>query len=168
MEYSDTITKLIEDKKIYYGENVKKLIETITRTGSNINLDDNRIFGMHIHAFCWAFFTGVNQNKSITPEKWLYTDTFSLGTYYRDGGGTVADAMLLIALGELKTENFEESFTSNSGIREILNIISSFAEGGAKHILEIRATPGTTTYLDSPYHFFDEIKKRGKIIEPEV
>ena len=68
----------------------------------------------------------------------------------------------MIALGELETDDFEKTYTSQSGLREILNIISSYAEGSAKYILEIRETDGKTNFLDSPFHFFDEINRRIK------
>lgn len=161
-KYTKTIFQMAEDKYINYDENVRRLIEVITRQQGNIDLDDRRVFGKHIHAFIWAFFTGVYEDKRITPEKWEYDQTFSLGTMHRDQAGLAADTMLLIGLGEIKVEDLDKTFTSNSGIRKLLNIISSFAEGGAKHILEIRETEGNETYLDSPYHFHDEIKARIK------
>jgi hypothetical protein len=161
-KYSNTLFQIIEDKKLHYGEDLRSLISTITRTSSSINTEDHRVFGKHIHAFCWAFFHGVYYKKKETPDNWSYTDTFSIGTFYRDQGSIVADAMVMIALGELESKDFEKTITTQSGIRNILNIISSYAEGGAKHIMEIRDTDSTSNYLDAPYHFFDEINNRIK------
>ena len=160
--YADTVFEMAQDKFINYDKNVRALIDTITRKQGAIDLDKEKVFGKHIHAFIWAFFTGVFNNKKIELNSWEYTDTFTLGVMHRDQSGIAADAMLLIAISEIKTDDFEKTFTTKNGIRKILNILSSYAEGGAKHILEIKETDGNTNYLDHAYHFHDEIKNRIK------
>ncbi|MDX1718705.1 MAG: hypothetical protein R3353_00965 [Salegentibacter mishustinae] len=167
--YSESIFSTLENKKIHYGENLRDLIDLITKVQSKIDLEDAKVFGKHIHAFTWAFFTGTYYNKKEVPEKWSYTDTFSLGTIKRDEGQLAADAMLLIALGEYETENLEQNLVSQSGIRSLLNIISQYAEGGAKYIMEIRSGDDINdqNFLNNINHFFDEIKKRAKNTIPQ-
>jgi len=122
------------------------------------------MFGKHIHAFSWAFFTGLNENKKETNVDWVSKDGFSLGTINRDGAETVADVMVMVALNEYEITDIETDFTKNNSQREILNIISFYAEGGAKHILEIRDGNdlNSKTFLNSVDDFFEEITKRLK------
>ncbi|MDT0688742.1 hypothetical protein RM549_03045 [Salegentibacter sp. F188] len=158
----DTFLKLVEDKKLHYGKNLRELIPLITRVQGKVNLDDTKVFGKHIHAFSWAFFTGYFYERTEIPEKWEHTDTFSIGTFLRDGAEDVAYTMLMIGLNETKINDIEKDLTSQNGIREILNNISKFAEGGAKYILEKREgdDPVSKTYLNNIEHFFDEIHQR--------
>ena len=122
------------------------------------------MFGKHIHAFSWAFFTGLNENKKETNVDWVSKDGFSLGTINRDGAETVADVMVMVALNEYEITDIETDFTKNNSQIEILNIISFYAEGGAKHILEIRDGNdlNSKTFLNSVDDFFEEITKRLK------
>jgi hypothetical protein len=158
----ETFLKIIEDKKLHYGDYTRQLIDLITRVQSKVDLEAKKVFGKHIHAFSWAFFTGLNENKKEIPNSWKYTDTFSLGTFYRDGAETVANVMLMSALNEYEILDIEEDFTKDKNIRTLLNIISSYAEGGAKHILEIREGNDleSKTYLNNIDDFFDVINSR--------
>ena len=127
-----------------------------------VDLNDTKVFGKHIHAFSWAFFTGYFYKRTETPQKWEFTDTFSIGTYLRDGADSVAYSMLMIGLNETNITNIEMDLNSQSGIRTILNNISKYAEGGAKYILEKREgdDPLSKTYLNNIEHFFNEITSR--------
>lgn len=158
----ESLISIIDNKKLYYGTSVRGLIELITRVQGKVDLDAQNIFGKHIHAFTWAFFTGLNHNKKEKNPSWEYKDTFSLGTIKRDGADVVADVMVMVALNEFKISNIEEDFTKNSSIREILNIISCYAEGGAKYILEIREGNdlNSKTYLNNIDDFYEEIINR--------
>ena len=62
-KYTETLYQKIEDKKLHYGENLRDVIDIITKKQGAIDIDDHRVFGKHIHAFCWAFYTGVFYNK---------------------------------------------------------------------------------------------------------
>jgi hypothetical protein len=160
----ETLNKSLENKGLYYGPNVKELIKLITRVQSKVDLEAQVMFGKHIHAFSWAFFTGLNENKKETNVDWVSKDGFSLGTINRDGAETVADVMVMVALNEYEITDIETDFTKNNSQREILNIISFYAEGGAKHILEIRDGNdlNSKTFLNSVDDFFEEITKRLK------
>lgn len=160
-----TLLNILEDKKIHYGEYTRSLIDLITRVQSKVDLEAKKVFGKHIHAFSWAFFTGLHENKKEFPSIWQYTDTFSFGTYYRDGAETVAHVMLMTALNEMDISEFDEDITKDKNLRNILNIISSYAEGGAKHIMEIREGNDliSKTFLNNIDDFFDVINSRIKI-----
>lgn len=158
----DTLLKILEDKKLFYGEYTRQLIDLITRVQSKVDIEAKKVFGKHIHAFSWAFFTGLQENKKEIPKVWTYTDTFSLGTFYRDGAETVSNVMLMSALNEFEINDIEEDFTKDKNLRNLLNIISSYAEGGAKHIMEIREGNDleSKTFLNNIDDFFDEINLR--------
>ena len=158
----ETLLKILEDKKLHYGDHTRQLIELITRVQSKVDLEAKKVFGKHIHAFSWAFFTGIKENKKEESYTFKYTDTFSFGTYYRDGAETVANVMLMTALNEFEINNIEEDFTKEKNIRNLLNIISSYAEGGSKHILEIREGHNldSKTFLNNIDDFFDVINSR--------
>ena len=158
----ETLLKTLDGKGLYYGPYVKELIILITRVQGKIDLEAQKVFGKHIHAFSWAFFTGLNENKKEENVDWVTRDGFSLGTINRDGAENVANIMVMTALNEFKIENIEEDFTKQSSIRNLLNIISSYAEGGAKHIMEIREGNdlNSKTYLNNVDDFFEEINSR--------
>lgn len=160
----ETLNKSLENKGLYYGSNVKELIKLITRVQGKVDLENQVMFGKHIHAFIWAFFTGLNEGKKEANVDWVNKDGFSLGTINRDGAETVADVMIMVALNEYEITDIETDFTKNNSQREILNIISSYAEGGAKHILEIREGNdlNSKTFLNNVDDFFEEITKRLK------
>lgn len=166
--YSDTFFTAVEGKKLHYGKNVRNVIDLITRVGSNVRLDETRVFGKHIHAFAWCFFTGLNEDIQIElgeGQNYEYTDTFSFAIYKNDFAEIVADTMLMVALADYQDDDLEKAFTSQVGIRKILNIISSYAEGGAQYILDRRNSDDIIeqNYLNSIGHFFDELKKRSNI-----
>jgi hypothetical protein len=73
-----------------------------------------------------------------------------------NGSDTIANGLLLMALGKVKALDIKDILSS----RKLLTIISEYAEGGAKYILEIRQTPGFERKFDSPDDFFIEIIKR--------
>ena len=158
----ETLLQALEGKGLYYGPYVKDLIALITRVQGKIDLEAQKVFGKHIHAFSWAFFTGLNENKHEDEVDWVTRDGFSLGTIYRDGAENVANVMIMVALNEFKIENIDDDFTKPSSIRKLLNIISSYAEGGAKHIMEVREGNdlNSKTYLNNVDDFFDEINSR--------
>jgi hypothetical protein len=73
-----------------------------------------------------------------------------------NGSDTIANGLLLMAIGKVKTKEATDILNS----RKLLTIISEYAEGGAKHILEIRQTPGFERKFDSPDDYLIEIIKR--------
>lgn len=160
----ETLNKSLENKGLYYGPNVKEVIKLISRTQGKVDLESEVVFGKQIHGFIWAFFTGLSEGKKESKVDWVSRDGFSLGTINRDGAETVADVMIMVALNEYEITDIETDFTKNNSQREILNIISSYAEGGAKHILEIREGNdlNSKTFLNNVDDFFDEITKRLK------
>jgi hypothetical protein len=73
-----------------------------------------------------------------------------------NGSEFVSQALLLMAIGKIDPKKSDDFLNS----RKLLTIISEYAEGGAKYILEIRQTPGYERKFDSPDDFLIEIVKR--------
>ena len=77
-----------------------------------------------------------------------------------NGTEMVANSLVLMAISKIETDNIEEFLNP----RKILTVISEFAEGGAKHVLEIRETPGKEQTFNYADDYFYEIVDRGKPI----
>ena len=50
----EACVQALEGKGLYYGPYVKDLIALITRVQGKIDLEAQKVFGKHIHAFSWA------------------------------------------------------------------------------------------------------------------
>ena len=61
-----------------------------------------------------------------------------------------------MAIGKIDATKSSDFLNS----RKLLTIISEYAEGGAKHILEIRQTSGYERKFDSPDDYVMEIVRR--------
>lgn len=162
LKMEETLLQSIYGKGLYYGPYVKELIKLIARVQGKIDLEAQKVFGKHIHAFSWAFFTGLYEGKKEKEVEWVNRDGFSLGTIYRDGADNAANVMVMVALNEIEINSIEDALTKQSSIRNLLNIISCYAEGGAKHIIEIREGNDleSKTYLNNVESFFEEINFR--------
>jgi hypothetical protein len=66
---------------------------------------------------------------------------------------------MLMAIAKMKTENFEDILDA----KKIMTIISEYAEGGAKYILEIRQTPGLNEKFNFTDDYFYELLERSEI-----
>jgi hypothetical protein len=74
-----------------------------------------------------------------------------------NGSDTIANGLILMSIGKIEAKEAKEILNS----RKILTIISEYAEGGAKHVLELRQTPGFERFFDSPDDYLREVKKRS-------
>jgi hypothetical protein len=70
----------------------------------------------------------------------------------------IANSLILMAIGKISGKTSEDILNS----RKILTIISEYAEGGAKYILEIRETPGYEQKFNHADDYFYEIVGRNK------
>jgi hypothetical protein len=74
-----------------------------------------------------------------------------------NGSESVTNGLILMAIGKIEdAKNSDEILDS----RKILNIIGEYAEGGAKHILEIKQTPGYESKFNYIDDYFIEIVER--------
>ncbi len=149
----------INSKGVHYGEYTKKIMDLFSRQeekGSNITKKDDKFFSMLWQAFAWSAIIGFRNSKKIDGADLVNKSSFKFQTI-TNSSESIANSLLLMALGEIKGDTAEEILNS----RKLLTIIGEYAEGGAKHILEIRQTPGEETRFNYSDDFFLEIYDRG-------
>lgn len=148
----------INSRGVHYGEYTKKIMDLFSRQeerGTNITKKDDRFFSQLWQAFAWAAIIGFREDKRLTNADLLHKTSFKYQTI-TNSSEDIAHGLILMAIGKIKAKTSNEILNS----REVLNIIGEYAEGGSKHILEIRQTPGSETQFNYSDDFFLEIFKR--------
>jgi hypothetical protein len=141
---------------VWYGANVEKVRDLFSRKEQKITIQDAQFFSQYWQVFAWTAIIGfLNNKRQENADLYNKTSIPSFNTIYNNGED-VGQALILMAIGKIETENFEEILKP----RKILNIIGEYAEGGAKHILEIRETEGNSTLFDHPDDYLLEIYNR--------
>jgi hypothetical protein len=145
----------INKRKVHYGSNVEQIRDLFARKQESLSKKDDKFFSKYWQVYAWAAIIGfINDKREIKAD--LHNKTSFEYQMITNGSDSIAHALLLMAIGKIDTEKSEDFLKS----REILTIISEYAEGGAKHILEIRQTPGYERKFDSPDDFLIEVVKR--------
>lgn len=148
----------INNRGVHYGEFTKKIMDLFSRQeerGANVTKKDDRFFSMLWQAFAWSAIIGFRENKRVKDADLSNKTSFKYQTI-TNSSEDIAHALVLMAIGKINAKNSKDILNS----RKILNIIGEFAEGGAKHILELRQTPGKETMFNYSDDFFLEIYKR--------
>lgn len=145
----------INKKDVYYGDYVAKVRDLFSRKQETLRRQDDKFFSKYWQVYAWAAIIGfINDKREEGAE--LPNKTSFQFQMITNGSETISNGLLLMALG--KTEAKEAKDILNS--RKLLTIISEYAEGGAKHILEIRQTHGFERKFDSHDDYLIEIIKR--------
>lgn len=145
----------INKRKVYYGNYVEQIRDMFARKQESLKKQDDKFFSKYWQVYAWAAIIGfINDKREIGAE--LPNQTSFDYQMITNGSQSVADALLLMAIGKIETKDTKDFLNS----RKLLTIISEYAEGGAKHILEIRQTPGWERKFDSPDDYLMEIVKR--------
>jgi hypothetical protein len=142
-------------KNVHYGNYVEQIRNMFARKQESLNKKDDKFFSKYWQVYAWAAIIGFKNNKREEGIDLPHQSSFQY-QMITNGSESIAHALLLMAIGKIKAEKSEEFLNS----RKLLTIISEYAEGGAKHILEIRQTPGYERKFDSPDDYFLEIVKR--------
>lgn len=153
----------INNRGVHYGENAKKIMDLFSRQeekGKNITKKDDRFFSMLWQAFAWSAIIGFREGKRIKGADLMHKTSFKFQTI-TNSSEDIAHGLILMAIGKIKAKSSEEILDT----REILNIIGEYAEGGAKHVLEIRQTPGSESKFNYSDDFFFEIYNRNNVLE---
>lgn len=155
--------KLITDvnkKKVWYGDELLKVRDLFSRKeekGFNITRADDKFFSNYWQVYAWAaiigFINGKREEGCDLPNRTSFEYQV-----ISNASENIAYALVLMAFGKMKKTTAEELLDS----REILTIISEYAEGGAKYVLELKATPGSESYFNRAEDYFWEIFERGK------
>ena len=153
----------INNRSVHYGEYTKKIMSLFSRQeerGANVTKKDDRFFSMLWQAFAWSAIIGFRENKRIKDANLSNKTSFKYQTI-TNSSQDIAHGLILMAIGKIDAIRSEDILDS----RKILNIIAEYAEGGAKHILELRQTQGKETMFNYSDDFFLEIYKRKKQYE---
>ena len=145
----------INKKNVHYGNNVEQIRNMFARKQESLSKKDDKFFSKYWQVYAWAAIIGFINDKREEGATLPNQSSFQY-QMITNGSDSIAHALLLIAIGKIDAEKSEDFLKS----RKILTIISEYAEGGAKHILELRQTPGYERKFDSPDDFLIEIVKR--------
>jgi hypothetical protein len=145
----------INKRDVHYGSYVEQIRDLFARKQETLRRQDDKFFSKYWQVYAWAAIIGFINNKR---EEGIDLPNKSSFQYQMisNGSETIANGLLLMAIGKVVAKDAKDILNS----RKLLTIISEYAEGGAKHILEIRQTPGYETKFDSPDDYFMEIMKR--------
>jgi len=142
-------------KNIHYGNHVEQIKNMFARKQESLNKKDDKFFSKYWQVYAWSAIIGFINNKREEGAELPHQSSFQY-QMVTNGSESIAHALLLMAIGKINADKSEDFLNS----RKLLTIISEYAEGGAKHILEIRQTPGYERKFDSPDDYFLEIVKR--------
>ncbi|MEM5540712.1 hypothetical protein [Olleya sp. AS48] len=145
----------INKRNVHYGSNVEQIRDMFARKQESLSKKDDKFFSKYWQVYAWAAIIGFINDKREEGASLPNQSSFQY-QMITNGSDSIAHALLLMAIGKIDAEKSEDFLKS----RKILTIISEYAEGGAKHILEIRQTPGYERKFDSPDDFLIEIVKR--------
>lgn len=145
----------INKRNVHYGKEVEKVRDLFARKQETLKKSDDKFFSKYWQVYAWCSIIGFINNKREFNADLPNQSSFQY-QMITNGSEHIAQGLLLMAIGKIDAEKAEDFLNS----RKLLSIISEYAEGGAKHILEIRQTPGLERKFDSPDDYIIEIMKR--------
>ena len=148
----------INKKNVHYGDNVLKIRDLFSRKQESLAKQDDKFFSKYWQVYAWAAIIGFVNNKRELNAQLPNQSSFQF-QMISNGSETVANGLILMAIGKIEGKTSDEILDS----RKILTIISEYAEGGAKHILELRQTPGYEAKFNYTDDYFFEIADRKKV-----
>jgi len=154
--------KLVIDlnkKNVHYGDNVLKVRDLFSRKQENTGKQDDKFFSKYWQVYAWAAIIGFVNNKREVGVELPNQSSFQF-QMISNGSETIASALILMAIGKIEAKTSDDILDS----RKILTIISEYAEGGAKHVLELRQTPGFETKFNYTDDYFFEVAERQSTI----
>jgi len=148
----------VNKKKVWYGNELLKVRDLFSRKeekGSNITRADDKFFSNYWQVYAWAAIIGFRNDKRVANDQLPNRTSFEYQVI-SNASENIAYALVLMAIGKMTVTVVEQILDS----RDILTIISEYAEGGAKHVLELRETPGYGSKFNYASDYFEEIFER--------
>lgn len=142
-------------KSVHYGDNVFKIRDLFSRKQESISKQDDKFFSKYWQVYAWSAIIGFVYNKRLENASLPHKTSFEF-QMITNGSGTISNALLLMALSKVNETSIEKILDT----RNLLTIISEYAEGGAKFILEIRQTPGKEDKFNFADDYFFELTER--------
>jgi hypothetical protein len=145
----------INKRDVHYGNNLEQIKDLFARKQETLKKQDDKFFSRYWQVYAWAAIIGFVNNKREEGAELTFKNSFQF-QMITNGSESIANGLLLMAFGKVKASDVKDLLNA----RNLLTIISEYAEGGAKHILEIRQTPGFERKFDSPDDYILEVLKR--------
>ena len=145
----------INKRDVHYGNYVEQIRDMFARKQESLSKKDDKFFSKYWQVYAWAAIIGFINNKREEGADLPNKSSFQY-QMITNGSESISQSLLLMAIGKVTALNSDDFLNS----RKLLTIISEYAEGGAKHVLEIRQTSGYERKFDSPDDFIIEIVKR--------
>lgn len=141
---------------VWYGKYVEQIRDLFSDKEKSINTIDTKFFSQYWQVYSWAAIIGFIEGKRVKNAELPNKSSIASFRIIYNNGEDIAKALVLMAISKISTNNPDEILIP----REILTIISEYAEGGAKHILELRKTDGNETLFDHPDDYLMYIYNR--------
>ena len=145
----------INKRNVHYGNYVEQIRDMFARKQESLSKKDDKFFSKYWQVYAWAAIIGFINDKREEGADLPNQSSFQY-QMITNGSESISQALLLMAIGKIEAKESDVFLNS----RKLLTIISEYAEGGAKHVLDIRQTPGYERKFDSPDDFLIEIVKR--------
>ena len=145
----------INKRNVHYGDNVLKVRDLFSRKQESLSKQDDKFFSKYWQVYAWAAIIGFVNNKREEGASLPHQNSFQY-QMIANGSESIANALILMAIGKVEGKTSDDILDP----RKILTIISEYAEGGAKHVLEIRQTPGLEHKFNYADDYFFEIVER--------
>ena len=145
----------INKRDVHYGSYVEQIRDMFARKQESIVKKDDKFFSKYWQVYAWAAIIGFINDKRESGADLPNKSSFQY-QMITNGSESIAHALLLMAIGKIDAKESNDFLNS----RKLLTTISEYAEGGAKHILEIRQTPGWERKFDSPDDYLIEVVRR--------
>lgn len=151
----------INKKNVHYGDMVLKVRDLFSRKQESLSKQDDKFFSKYWQVYAWAAIIGFVNNKREKGANLPHQSSFQF-QMIDNGSESIANALILMAIGKIEGSSSKDILDS----REILTIISEYAEGGAKHVLELRQTPSFESKFNYADDYFYEIVERPRPNKP--
>lgn len=145
----------INKRNIHHGDYVLKVRDLFSRKQESLSRQDDKFFSKYWQVYAWSAIIGFVYNKREIGASLPIQNSFQF-QMISNGSTTIANGLLLMALGKIDSDSLDDILDS----RKILTIISEYAEGGAKHVLEVRQTPGQEEKFNYADDYFFELLER--------
>jgi hypothetical protein len=146
----------INKKNVHYGDYVLKVRDLFSRKQESLAKQDDKFFSKYWQVYAWSAIIGFVNDKREVGADLPHQSSFQF-QMISNGSETIANGLMLMAIGKIENAKVSDDILDS---RKILTIISEHAEGGAKHILELRQTPGYETKFNYTDDYFLEIVDR--------
>lgn len=150
----------LNKKNVHYGNYVLKVRDLFSRKQESLAKQDDKFFSKYWQVYAWSAIIGFVNNKKEEGAALPHQSSFQF-QMISNGSESIANALTLMAIGKIEGKSSEILLDS----RKILTIISEYAEGGAKHILELRQTPGFEHKFNYADDYFFEIIERPTVVK---